>query len=121
MAEAKTALALLKDGDTNYMRHSNDGLVNAMGAFVCAYQNSQMGPEKNQGMMWELQGLDVKDELNKMAQSHLKTLEACLDNMYGRGFDKDAQPHRWDSCGGRFGRQNSDVSAQASMAMHRTL
>jgi len=121
MADAKTALGLLKDDDTNYMRHANDSLVNAIGAFVHAYQSSQMGPEKNQDVMWGLQGLDAKDQLNKMAQSHLKTLNACLDNMYERGFDKDTQPRRWDSCGDRFGRQSSGVSAQQSLAPHRTL
>lgn len=103
------------------MRHSIDGLVNSMGVFIGVYQESQMGPEKNQATQWKLKELDVTGELNKMANSHLKTLGMYLNNMYERGFDKIIQPRRRDNCGGGFGQQKTGVSAQVSMASHRTL
>lgn len=96
MADAKTALSLLKPDDTNFMRHSNDSLVNAMGAFIFSYQRSQMPLEKGEIFF----GLGTEAQSEKTKQSHLRVLMQCLNNMYNRGFDKVVQPRRWDDCGG---------------------
>ncbi len=121
MADAKTALGLLKDDDTNYMRHSNDSLMNAMGGFVFAYQKSQMPLEKHLTRAVNAFDGDVKNTQKKISESQLPVIKAYLGGMHECGFDKSVQPHRWDSCGGQLGRQNTGVSAQASMAPHRTL
>ncbi len=46
MADAKTALTLLKQEDTNYMRHSNDGLMNAAGMLLLEWSHALMLPPK---------------------------------------------------------------------------
>lgn len=100
MTDAKTALGSLKDDDTNYMRHSNDSLMNAMGCFVLAYQKSQMPLEKSQAKVVDVAGWDAEKTQKQISESQLPAIKAYLGGMHECGFDKSVQPRRWDSCGG---------------------
>ena len=89
MDKARQAHGMLKDDDSNFMRHSNDGLMNAAGAFLTTWSMALAGPVKP----WMVYNPDES----------LPSIEAFLNQMYNRGLDPKVQPRRWDGCGRRIG------------------
>jgi hypothetical protein len=103
MNTAKKAISQLKDDDTNYMRHTNDSLLNALGVFIAEWVYSQMPPAKNAPKQAELVSL--------------YRISKALNSLYDRGLDKHIKPRQWDSFGRKMGMGPTGVSPKQSLRM----